>query len=90
MYYFSELDSLSVKGIRGFIKAGQLRLRPVVMTAAIAILSLLPLALGIGSGAQMQAPLAIAMISGLLFEIPIILVIMPLMTIALTRKAKAL
>lgn len=88
MYYFSELDSSHNPGIRGFIRAGQLRLRPVVMTAAIAILSLLPLALGIGSGEQMQAPLAIAIISGLLFEIPIVLVIMPLMAITLIRDQK--
>jgi multidrug efflux pump subunit AcrB len=81
MYYFSELDSLSIRGVRGFIKAGQLRLRPVVMTAMIAILSLIPLALGIGSGAQMQAPLAIAIISGLLFEIPVVLILMPLIVI---------
>lgn len=81
MYYFSELDLLTYRGIRKFIKAGQLRLRPVVMTAAIAILSLIPLALGIGSGAQMQAPLAIAIISGLLFEIPVVLILMPLIVI---------
>ena len=86
MYYFSELEALQHRGIAGFIEAGKLRLRPVLMTASIAILSLLPLAFGIGSGAQMQAPLAIAIISGLLFEIPIVLVIMPLMTITLTRK----
>lgn len=81
MYYFSELNLSSDHGIRKFIKSGQLRLRPVVMTAMIAILSLIPLALGIGSGAQMQAPLAIAIISGLLFEIPIVLILMPLMVI---------
>jgi multidrug efflux pump subunit AcrB len=81
MYYFSELDDLAYSGIRKFIKAGQRRLRPVIMTAAIAILSLIPLALGIGSGAQMQAPLAIAIISGLLFEIPIVLILMPLVAI---------
>lgn len=51
------------------------------MTAMIAILSLIPLALGIGSGAQMQAPLAIAIISGLLFEIPVVLILMPLIVI---------
>ncbi|OCX69837.1 hypothetical protein A6M27_03570 [Acidithiobacillus thiooxidans] len=47
------------------------------MTAIIAILALMPLALGMGAGAQMQAPLAIAIISGLLAEIPLVLLVKP-------------
>jgi multidrug efflux pump subunit AcrB len=47
------------------IDAGRTRIRPVLMTALIAILALLPLALGIGAGAEMQKPLAIAVIGGL-------------------------
>jgi CzcA family heavy metal efflux pump len=47
------------------VRAGRQRLRPVLMTASIAMLTLLPLAFGIGSGAEMQRPLAIAVIGGL-------------------------
>ncbi len=59
------------------VRAGRARLRPILITAIIAILALLPLALGLGAGAQMQAPLAIAIISGLLAELPLVLVVMP-------------
>jgi multidrug efflux pump subunit AcrB len=49
------------------IQAASLRrVRPVLMTSSIAILALLPLSLGIGAGAEMQQPLAIAVIGGLL------------------------
>jgi CzcA family heavy metal efflux pump len=47
------------------ITAGHLRLRPIVMTTFAAIGGLLPLALGLGSGAEMEKPLAIAVIGGL-------------------------
>jgi multidrug efflux pump subunit AcrB len=47
------------------ILAGRTRFRPILMTSLAAILGLLPLALGIGPGAQMQQPLAIVVIGGL-------------------------
>lgn len=40
------------------------RIRPIIMTTLAAVLALLPLAVGIGAGAQMQRPLAIAVIGG--------------------------
>ena len=45
--------------------AGRVRLRPILMTTLTAILGLVPLAFGLGAGAQMQKPLAIAVIGGL-------------------------
>lgn len=47
------------------------------MTSLIAILALLPLALGLGTGAEMQTPLAIAIISGLNAAVPLVLLMMP-------------
>ena len=47
------------------IEAGRRRFRPILMTSLATILGLLPLALGIGPGSQMQQPLAIAVIGGL-------------------------
>ncbi len=47
------------------IEAGRLRLRPIVMTTFAAIGGLLPLAIGLGSGSEMEKPLAIAVIGGL-------------------------
>ena len=47
------------------------------MTTFAAILALSPLALGIGQGSAMQQPLAIAIISGLLFGLPLVLIVLP-------------
>jgi len=54
-----------------------LRLRPNLMTALSAILALIPLAMGIGVGAQMQQALAIAVIGGFIVALPLLLVIFP-------------
>jgi multidrug efflux pump subunit AcrB len=48
------------------VEAGRARFRPIVMTSLATVLGLLPLAFGIGPGAQMQKPLAIAVIGGLI------------------------
>jgi CzcA family heavy metal efflux pump len=53
------------------------RLRPKLMTALGAIIALLPIALGIGTGAQLHQPLAIAVISGFIVAIPLLLVVLP-------------
>ncbi len=53
------------------------RLRPKLMTATGAIIALLPLALGIGTGAQLHQPLAIAVIGGLIFALPLLLIVLP-------------
>lgn len=53
------------------------RLRPKLMTALGAISALLPLALGIGTGAQMHQPLAISIIGGLIVALPLLLVVFP-------------
>lgn len=56
-----------------------LRIRPKLMTATGAILALLPLALGFGTGAQMQQPLAVAIIGGFIAGLPLLLVALPCM-----------
>ena len=53
------------------------RLRPKLMTALSAIAALAPLALGIGAGAQLHQPLAIAVIGGLLLALPLLLLVLP-------------
>lgn len=53
------------------------RLRPKLMTALGAIVALMPLALGIGAGAQLHQPLAIAVIGGFLIALPLLLIVLP-------------
>ena len=55
------------------------RLRPKLMTALGAIIALLPLALGIGTGAQLHQPLTIAVIGGFLVALPLLLIVLPSM-----------
>ena len=59
------------------IEAGRRRLRPILMTTLTTILGLLPLALGIGEGADTQAPLARAVVGGLTGSTLITLVLIP-------------
>jgi CzcA family heavy metal efflux pump len=53
------------------------RLRPKLMTALGAIIALAPLALGIGAGAQLHQPLAIAVIGGFIIALPLLLIVLP-------------
>jgi CzcA family heavy metal efflux pump len=53
------------------------RLRPKLMTALGAIIALMPLALGIGTGAKLHQPLAIAVIGGFIIALPLLLMVLP-------------
>lgn len=65
------------------------RLRPKLMTALGAIIALLPLALGIGVGAQLHQPLAIAVIGGFLVALPLLLIVLPsVLRLVYTGKVK--
>jgi CzcA family heavy metal efflux pump len=88
IFYFSEYEALLASGIPtqdARPQAGINRFRPIAMTTLAAILSLLPLALGLGQGSAMQQPLAIAIISGLVVQMPLVLIIMPLVVDLLGR-----
>jgi multidrug efflux pump subunit AcrB len=59
------------------LAAGPVRLRPIVMTTAATILGMLPIALGFGAGAELRAPMAIAIIGGLLTSTALSLLVVP-------------
>ncbi|MCE9547121.1 MAG: efflux RND transporter permease subunit [Planctomycetia bacterium] len=63
--YIDQLVSQGMPLQQALVDAGRTRFRPILMTSLTAICALLPLALGIGPGAQMQQPLAVAVIGGL-------------------------
>ena len=62
------------------------RLRPKLMTALGAIIALMPLAIGVGTGAQMHQPLAIAVIGGFIVALPLLLIILPTLLHLLYKK----
>ena len=59
------------------LEAGRVRLRPIVMTTVTTVLGLTPMALGIGRGADLRAPLAIAVIGGLVVATALTLLVVP-------------
>lgn len=59
------------------IDAGRVRIRPIVMTSVTTILALLPLTIGIGEGASLRAPMAVAVIGGLVSSTLLTLVVIP-------------
>ncbi len=80
-------DVMEEKGVdEGVVYAVSHRLRPKLMTAIGAIIALMPLALGIGTGAQLHQPLAIAVIGGFMAALPILLVVLPSLLRLIFRK----
>ena len=66
-------------------EAGRIRLRPILMTTFCTLFGLLPLALGLGAGAELQRPLALAVIGGLALSTPVTLLAIPGLYAAITR-----
>ncbi|HDP94841.1 MAG TPA: efflux RND transporter permease subunit [Candidatus Aminicenantes bacterium] len=69
-------------------EAGRRRLRPILMTAMTTILAMLPLAIGLREGSEAQAPMARAVIGGLLSSTLITLIVVPVMYSFLEEKRK--
>jgi HAE1 family hydrophobic/amphiphilic exporter-1 len=71
-------------------EAGRLRLRPILMTTTTTVLGLLPLSLGIGPGAEIQAPLARVVIGGLTASTLVTLVLVPVAYVTAARAKEGL
>ncbi|MBW3671338.1 MAG: efflux RND transporter permease subunit, partial [Acidobacteria bacterium] len=71
---------------RAIIEAGHDRLRPILMTSLTTILGLLPMALGLGEGAELRAPLAITVIGGLSVATLLTLIVIPVVYDLFDRK----
>jgi CzcA family heavy metal efflux pump len=70
---------------RALLDAGGVRVRPILMTTVATVAGLTPLALGIGAGAEIQRPLAVAVIGGLVVSTAVSLLVLPAM-IFITRR----
>lgn len=86
--YFNQLKAegqLSLKAL--IVKGGMVRLRPVIMTASVAALGFLPMALSATAGAEVQRPLATVVIGGLISATLLTLVVLPVLYQALEKYA---
>jgi HAE1 family hydrophobic/amphiphilic exporter-1 len=72
---------------QALVEAGRLRLRPILMTTLTTVLGLLPMALGLGDGAEVRAPLALTLIGGLSVATLLTLVVIPVAYDRLDRRA---
>jgi HAE1 family hydrophobic/amphiphilic exporter-1 len=71
------------------VKAAESRLRPIVMTTLCTLIGFLPLAIGIGDGAEVRAPMAITVIGGLAISTLLTLVVIPIVYDLLDRRGDA-
>jgi len=87
--YFNQLKKEGVEDINTRVMEGtKVRLRPVIMTAAVASLGFLPLALSTGAGAEVQKPLATVVIGGLLTATLLTLFVLPSLYVLASKKLK--
>ncbi len=66
-------------------RAGKIRLRPILMTTLVTLFALLPLALGIGAGSELQMPLALSVIGGLSLSTFVTLIFVPVLLLRLKK-----
>jgi HAE1 family hydrophobic/amphiphilic exporter-1 len=82
------INTLRARGMaldEAVVHAGSVRLRPILMTTATTVLGLMPMALGLGDGAEIRTPMAIAVISGLITSTLLTLVVIPSMYVLADR-----
>jgi HAE1 family hydrophobic/amphiphilic exporter-1 len=77
--YANLLKARGMGRIEAVRTAGEVRLRPILMTTATTVLGLLPMAVGVGDGAELRTPMAIAVISGLVVSTLLTLVAIPVL-----------
>ncbi len=72
------------------LHASALRLRPILMTTGATVLGMLPIALGLGAGSELRAPMAVAIIGGLLTSTLLSLLVVPVLYVLLHREEPGL
>jgi HAE1 family hydrophobic/amphiphilic exporter-1 len=75
--YTNTLRTRGMQRREAILEAGPVRLRPILMTTFAMVFGMMPIALGIGEGAETRAPMAIATIGGLLTSLFLTLVVVP-------------
>ena len=84
--FIKQLREQGMKKADAILTAGRSRLRPIMMTMLTTVLGLLPMSLGLGEGAEMQAPMAITVIGGLSVSTLLTLIVIPVIYTMVDRK----
>ena len=82
----NQLRADGMEKLQAIVEAGGQRLRPILMTTMTTTLGLIPMAIGLGEGAEIRAPMAITVIGGLVVSTILTLVVIPTMYAVLDRK----
>jgi HAE1 family hydrophobic/amphiphilic exporter-1 len=88
--YINQLRKSGLAKREAIKRAGQVRLRPILMTTLTTVLGLLPMALGLGEGAELRTPMAVTVIGGLLIGTILTLVVIPTVYDIVVREKIAL
>jgi multidrug efflux pump subunit AcrB len=75
--YINQLRRDGLERGEAILKAGPIRLRPIMMTTASTILGMLPIALGLGAGSELRSPMAVAIAGGLITSTLLSLIVVP-------------
>ncbi|MBI3949643.1 MAG: efflux RND transporter permease subunit [Acidobacteria bacterium] len=87
--YANQLRRAGMPKREALVQAGLVRLRPIMMTTLTTVLGLLPMSLGFGEGAEIRAPMAITVMSGLMFSTLLTLIVIPIVYEVVDRKVTA-
>ena len=86
--YFNSLIDSGLDRSVAIIRAGETRLRPVMMTCVAAAVGLFPAAISTGIGSQVQKPLALVVVGGILLAPLLILIILPVLIEIFSRRGQ--
>lgn len=88
--YFNQLVEAGLARSAALVRACEIRLRPLLMTCVAACVGLLPAAISTGIGAQVQKPLALVVVGGVLLAPVLILIVLPVLIDLCSRRAPAM
>ncbi|MFN9406198.1 MAG: efflux RND transporter permease subunit [Dolichospermum sp.] len=75
--YINQLRDSGIEKTEAILKAGPVRLRPIMMTTAATILGMVPIALGLGAGSELRSPMAVSIAGGLVSSTILSLFVVP-------------
>jgi multidrug efflux pump subunit AcrB len=83
--YANQLRARGLASMEAVVEAARIRLRPILMTSFATIFGVLPIAIGLGTGAESRRPLGIAVVGGMIFSTFLTLVLVPVVYTLLAR-----